>query len=89
MTQTHNTATAGAPIPGRPARADGRRVIAALTVDFGLNPDGTRIRPPRAKYECALCQQRDGPVHGDQAVTEFAAAIRTEHPARCTARSSA
>ncbi|MFD7319369.1 hypothetical protein [Streptomyces sp. NPDC059883] len=91
MTQTHHTAAAaGGTIPSRPGRADGRRVVtAALTVDFGLNPDGTRIRPPRAKYECALCQQRDGPVHGDQAVTEFAAAIRTEHPARCSARSSA
>lgn len=89
MNGTDTTATAGVPAPGRPARADGRRVIAALTVDFGLDPDGKRIRPPRAKYECALCQQREGPVHGDEAVTEFAAAIRTAHPARCTARSSA
>ncbi|MEV6420613.1 hypothetical protein [Streptomyces sp. NPDC051662] len=89
MTQTHRTAAPGGTTPGRPARADGRRVIAALTVDFGLDPDGKRIRPPRAKYECALCQQREGPVHGVQAVTEFAATIRTEHPARCTARSIA
>ncbi|MFJ9027595.1 hypothetical protein ACIRQP_03565 [Streptomyces sp. NPDC102274] len=73
--------------PGRPARA--QTVVAALTVDFGLDPDGKRVRPPRAKYECLLCQTREGPVHGDQDVTEFAASIRTDHPARCTARSSA
>ncbi|MEW1719808.1 hypothetical protein [Streptomyces sp. NPDC093109] len=66
-----------------------QRVIAALTVDFGLDATGKRIRPPRARYSCVLCQQLEGPVYGAELVAEFVAFIRTEHPAKCTARSSA
>jgi hypothetical protein len=58
--------------PGRPAP----HVTAALYVD---------LEGVRARYECLLCGTKEGPVFGADDVTAFAATIRTEHPARCSA----
>ncbi|RPK69046.1 hypothetical protein EES44_07910 [Streptomyces sp. ADI96-15] len=79
MTNPHATATAGGSLisnegtPGRPA----------LTVHGLLIIDAANVR---ARYDCHLCRTTEGPVHGTDAVTAFAADIRTSHPTRCTAR---
>ncbi|MGW2260086.1 hypothetical protein ACWCXE_20050 [Streptomyces sp. NPDC001780] len=66
-----------------------QEVRSELVVDFGLDEFERRVRPPRARYDCGLCRTREGPVHGADAVAVFVASIRIDHPARCTARSSA
>ncbi|WP_438478990.1 hypothetical protein [Streptomyces asiaticus] len=75
MTAPHNTATAGDPTPGRPARSHGpRQVTSALYVD---------LEGVRARYECLRCRTTEGPVHGTDEVIAFVTKIRTEHSARC------
>lgn len=51
-------------------------VTAALYVD---------LEGVRARYECLLCRTVEGPVYGVADVTAFAASVRTDHRARCTA----
>ncbi|WP_263170646.1 hypothetical protein [Streptomyces sp. SCSIO ZS0520] len=58
------------------SRPDGREVTALLVVD---------LENIRARYECLRCSGREGPVFGTRAVSEFVAAIRADHPQRCTA----
>jgi hypothetical protein len=53
-----------------------REIVAALTVD---------LEGVRAKYECLLCRTLEGPVYGEDNVKPFAATIRNDHRARCTA----
>ncbi|MFF1417445.1 hypothetical protein [Streptomyces sp. NPDC058280] len=81
------TGTAGGTTPRRPAAR--QVVVSILTIDCGFDDNGRQTRQPRAKYDCNLCGQREGPVDGASAVIAFSASIRTDHPARCTARSSA
>lgn len=52
------------------------RVVGGLFVDM-------ESRPPRARYECLLCQTTEGPVRGKAKVAAFVSAIRTEHRATC------
>ncbi|MGQ4514250.1 hypothetical protein [Streptomyces sp. DW26H14] len=81
------TAVGAGDTAGPPARAhDTQHITGALFVDSGLDADGKRIRPPRAKYECLLCRTVDGPVHGTADVTAFVPTARNDHRARCTAR---
>lgn len=37
----------------------------------------------RARYECLLCGEHEGPVHGRRAVAEFVQTIRATHRAHC------
>ena len=57
---------------------------AVLFVDLGEQlRGGTWIRQPRAKYECLLCQTREGPVTGPAAVRAFVETIRATHKTTC------
>lgn len=72
----------GYPVPGP-------IVLGALFIDCGDGRETgqgqfTYRRPPRARYECLLCQTSEGPVTGAEAVKRFVATIRAEHHDRCT-----
>jgi hypothetical protein len=66
-------------------------VTAILTIDGGQGYEDRETgaikysRPLWARFECLLCHTPEGPVTGATRVREFAANVRTDHPARCSA----
>ncbi|MER6235911.1 hypothetical protein ABT185_07525 [Streptomyces clavifer] len=62
---------------------DGRQITGALTTTFGRQlKDLTWAEPPKAKYECFLCEHTVT-VTGAEAVTRFGQTIRPQHWATC------
>ncbi|APY88211.1 hypothetical protein DCW30_05670 [Streptomyces alfalfae] len=69
-------------------------VASLLTIDTGQGYEDRETgqirytRPPRARYECHECGTTEGPVAGSVRVREFVANVRTDHRARCSARTT-
>jgi len=55
-------------------------VTTAVTAVLHVDLDNVR-----ARYECFVCQGKEGPVFGTEDVKAFVATIRNDHRARCTA----